>query len=164
MLSRVSPGKDHLHLSHTLLSTYHSLSGPNIPVCLPLPSPLSSRQAGGPVPISSRGLPEGLMNILELDGAVTEHSGRHRGLPPHTWPHRGQASRCLARGAAARVPSALKRGLTRVRRDSGPWATTLWVVPELLRGVKMRTRWAYGVEHVLLTGRPGIQCASVPIK
>lgn len=140
MLSRVSPGKDNLLLSHILLSTYHGLSWPNSFVCLPLQSPLSSRQAGGPVPISARGLTERLTNVLELDGVGTEHPGCHKGLlpcgpaedrPPGssriTASHVGPPPVCLVLWREASA-------------GWGPRATTSRGVPELLRGLQTRTQ------------------------
>lgn len=38
---------------------------------------------GGSFSISSRGLTERLVNILELDGIVTKHSRCHTEVPPH---------------------------------------------------------------------------------
>lgn len=75
-----------------------------------------------------------------MDGDVTGAPRVSQGPPssdvaPQSTDVLGVANHCLALRAGAWAPSARKRSLTRVHRGSRPWATALWVVPELLQGV-----------------------------
>lgn len=125
LLSRIPRGKIHFFLSHTLLSTYHRLSWFRIFVCVSVSLTTSEFLAGRKGVISIFLSPGGLTeaNKHPWIRVVTEHSRCHRGLPPWTWPHKGQTTwkwqnPCLTTRATASAPSDLKRSFTSVHQDS----------------------------------------------
>lgn len=172
ILSRILPGKIHLFLSHTLLSTYHSLSWFSllVRVCLSNHLWVPSRQGMGHFYLyfskgSNREADKHPWTGQSCDWTPQTSQG-----PPllNLAPHKGQISwewqnHCLTLRATASAPSALKRSLRRVHQDAQPWFTTFWMVLQLHWGVKTETRWVSSKawSHILLIG---IQCTSVYVK
>lgn len=144
MLSRIPPGKIHLFPSHTLLSTYHSLSW--VFVCVSVSPVTSESPAGGEWAISifhsPRGLTERPINIPEVDRTplVRLNTRVLWGPPPWIWPPGSGRIVSHTQGPCI-CTSALKRSLARCTRIHSPGPATSWAAPELLWGVKVEMRW-----------------------